>query len=236
MKTILFDLDGTLLPIGPDRFRLFLEDYLRLISGYCAHLVEPKKFAHTLLAATEMMVRNDGARTNEEVFMSFFLPALGLERAAIYPVLEEFYRTEFSKLSKHTEPTGLAGKIVEAALAKGWRVALATNPVFPRIAIEERMAWAGISEYPWCHVTSYEESRGCKPSLVYYRQLVDKLGLEPRECWMIGNDRDEDMIAGALGFKTYLLTDHALGEGAAAPPPTEQGTIGELFHYINEKM
>ena len=232
MKTILFDLDGTLLPIRPENFRLFFEEYIKLISGFCAQLVNPQLFAGTLIDATRLMMRNDGSRTNEEVFMSHFLPKLNISGEVIYPLLERFYLTEFVGLKKHTDPSELSGQIVQEALDRGWQVVLATNPVFPRVAIDERMNWANIRDFPWYYVTSYEKSRACKPSLLYYQDLVEKLSLNPEECWMIGNDKDEDMVAGRLGFKTFLVTDNSIGEGNNAPQPSEQGTMRELLCYI----
>ena len=236
MKTILFDLDGTLLPMKPGNFHIFLEDYVKLISGFCAHLVKPQLFAKTLLDATDIMMRNDGSQTNEEAFMGYFLPMLNVKDDAIYPILESFYLTEFRKLKKYTDPSELSGQIVQEALDRDWQVVLATNPVFPRVAIDERMTWANIRDYPWHYITSYEKSRACKPSLKYYQELVEKLSLDPEECWMIGNDKDEDMVAGRLGFKTFLVTDNSLGEGVNAPQPSEQGSMKELLLYIRNHL
>jgi FMN phosphatase YigB (HAD superfamily) len=232
MKTILFDLDGTLLPIQPHKFPVFFQDYVQAITGYCAHFVEPELFTQALLNATKLMFRNDGSCTNEDLFMSHFLPALNLKKEEIYPLLEGFYLTEFKKLKKHTEPTEIAGQLVQAALDRDFQVVLATNPVFPRVAIDERMAWANIKDYPWHYVTSYEQSRACKPSLLFYQDLVEELSLEPQECWMIGNDRDEDLVAGRLGFHTFLVADECIGEGADAPSPSAQGSRQELLQYM----
>ncbi len=236
MKTILFDLDGTLLPIEQDKFHLFFQDYVKLISKFCAHLVDPELFAQTLRDATITMFRNDGLKTNEEVFMSNFLPALNLKKEEIYPLLESFYLTEFRELKKHTEPSDLSGLIVQEAVDRGWQIVLATNPVFPRIAVDERMNWVNIRDYPWHYISSYEKSRACKPSLIYYKDLVEELGLVPQECWMIGNDRDEDMIAGKLGFKTFLVTDNSIGEGKNSPEPSVEGSMKELLLFMRENL
>lgn len=229
MKTLLFDLDGTLLPL---EFELFFQEYIKSISAYCSGLVEPAFFVKTLLKCTGVMVRNDGTLTNEELFMRNFLPALGLQAKEIYPVLENYYSREFGKLRRFVLPSSLAPRILEHVLAAGWQIVLATNPLFPRMAIEERMRWAGIDGFAWKYVSSYETSRACKPSLRYYREIMEILDLNPRECWMVGNDLTEDMVAGRLGMKTYLVTDYCCRKGEDCPPPDRQGTLADLFGLV----
>ena len=232
-KTILFDLDGTLLPL---EFDIFFKDYLQLIAAYCAPEIPREKFIRELLNSTSKMVNNEGLYTNEEVFMQSFLPALDLEREKIYPVFEDFYRTEFRKLKECTAPSPLAGQILSKVIEDGWQIVLATNPLFPIIAIEERMRWAEIEKYPWSHVTSYETSHFCKPDCRYFEEICNKLSLEPHKCWMIGNDATEDMIAGRLGFKTFLVTDHLITKGAEVYRADQQGTLCDLLDFVQRGM
>ena len=229
MKTLLFDLDGTLLPL---KFEQFFQEYLQSISVYCSAVVDPPLFVRELLKCTHIMLKNDGSLTNEEIFMKNFLPALGLQAGDIYPVLESYYTREFGRLRRFALPSTLAPRIVEHVVETGWQIVLATNPLFPRLAIEERMRWAGIDRFPWKYITSYETSRACKPSLLYYREIMDKLDLDPQECWMVGNDLTEDMAAGRLGIKTYLVTDYCCGKGEDCPPPDWQGTLEDFFELI----
>jgi len=204
LKTVLFDLDGTLLQVDINDF---LKEYLQSISSYCSALAQPQVFVKRLLESTEMMIRNNGLRTNEEIFMENFLPALGKEREEVYPLLESFYAKEFPLLQRCARQSEKAGQVVEEVLKRGWQIVLATNPLFPRQAILERMKWAGIEQYPWLHVTSYENCKSCKPNPLYYQEIVAQYGLKPEECWMIGNDTGEDLVASQLGLKTYLVTD-----------------------------
>lgn len=229
MKTILFDLDGTLLPL---KFEPFFREYLKSISAYCACLTDPRFFVEALLKCTGIMMNNDGSSTNEELFMKYFLPELGLTREEVYPVLERFYSREFCRLKEFVEPSSLPSRIVEHALDTGWQIVLATNPVFPRLAIEERMRWVGIDHFPWRHVTSYETSRACKPNLLYYREIIGKLDLCPEECWMVGNDLNEDMAAGELGMRTYLVKDHLSGQGRGCRRPDREGSLQDLYELI----
>jgi FMN phosphatase YigB (HAD superfamily) len=46
-----------------------------------------------------------------------------------------------------------------------------------------------------------------KPRLGYYRQICHKIGLDPRDCLMVGNDPVNDMIARKTGMQTYRTTE-----------------------------
>lgn len=233
MKTVLFDLDGTLLQVDIEEF---LKEYLRAISSYCSSIAEPRVFVQRLLESTELMVRNQGKQTNEEVFMQNFLPALGKEREEVYPLLESFYEHEFPRLQRCVNRSDTAPLVVEEVLDRGWQIVLATNPLFPRRAILERMRWAGVDSYPWLDITSYENSRSCKPNPQYYREIVAKHGLEPENCWMIGNDMGEDLVAAELGIKTFLVTDYLIERQNIPYQPLGRGTLAELLDFVRKEM
>lgn len=233
MKAILFDLDGTLIQLDMEPF---LREYINSISEYCACFSPPQLFAKYLWEATEKMLRNDGRHSNEEEFMKHFIPAIGQDRETVYKRLEKYYTQEFCKLKTLARKKDTAPLILKDAMDKGWAVILATNPLFPMLAIEERMRWAGIKDYPWLHITAYENSSSCKPNLMYYQEIADKFNLEPQQCWMVGNDAQEDMEAGRLGFNTYLVTDHLIDKGHDYPQPRGRGTLEEFRHFVKEKL
>lgn len=232
MKTVLFDLDGTLLQM---EFNPFLRDYFSAISNHCRKLAEPQVFVKKLLASTNLMLHNEGLETNQEVFMKDFTNAIQVREEELSPLLEDFYTNEFPKLHTHAIFNNLSSLVLRETLARGWQIVIATNPLFPKLAIEERMRWAGIQDFPWTYVSSYENSSACKPNLFYYREIMDKLGLNPEECWMVGNDAQEDMIAGQLGFNTYLVTDYLIAR-EGAPQPKACGSLQEFLTYMREKI
>jgi FMN phosphatase YigB (HAD superfamily) len=232
LKAVLFDLDGTLLQMD---FETFVQDYFSAIARHCKKMAEPRQFIENLLASTGRMLQNEGQGTNKEVFLRDFTARIRVEEEKLYPVLEEFYLQEFPKLKRHANSTLFSAEVVRKALAKGWRIVLATNPLFPRLAIEERMRWAGILDFPWEYISTYENSRACKPKLYYYREMISKLQLDPEQCWMVGNDTQEDMVAGQLGFKTYLVTDYLI-EKNAGHQPNARGTLRELLTFMEDEI
>jgi HAD superfamily hydrolase (TIGR01549 family) len=232
-KAILFDLDGTLLPMDTEDF---VQKYIQFIAADVKHLVEPQTFVAALWQATHAMINNtDPELTNEMTFEQTFLSLVQLEKEQIWPTFERFYEEKFPELHVHTAPTTLARKIVETAVAEGYRVAIATNPVFPRLAIEHRMRWAQIDDLPFELVTVYEQSRFTKPHPQYYQSIADQLGLAPEECIMVGNDVQEDLSAGTIGMTTFLVFDYKIDRGEPVYPFDDSGTLEDLYNKLSRR-
>ena len=69
------------------------------------------------------------------------------------------------------------------------------------------MRWVNLFEDDFACVTTYEDFSYSKPNLGYYREIVDRLELDPARCLMVGNDVGEDMVVLEMGMKAYLITD-----------------------------
>lgn len=205
IKTILFDLDGTLLPMDQEKFT---KAYFGLLAKKLAPRgYEPDSLVKGIWRGTAAMVKNDGSRLNEEAFWDCFEEIFGEKVRADKPYFDEFYRAEFQQAQSACGFSKEAAALVNRLKQEGYRLALATNPIFPAVATESRVRWAGLSPEDFALYTTYENSTYCKPNLSYYRELLQKLEANPRECLMVGNDMEEDMVAGELGMETFLLTD-----------------------------
>ncbi|MGI6679515.1 MAG: HAD family hydrolase [Dehalobacterium sp.] len=230
-KLILFDLDGTLLPLD---IEIFVKRYFVSITDFFRDVVEPQVFLDHLKQSTMAMARNTSEAMNEEIFMKNFLPAVGQERDVMYPRFQLYYEQEFPKLKSCAGFSPWSEKVVVQLVEKGYPIVLATNPLFPRMATLERMAWARVAQCPWSLVTTYENSRRCKPSIQYYQDICRKMDIAPEDCLMVGNDMQEDMVAGTIGMETFLVTDHLIDRGKPIHHPTHQGTLAELADFIKE--
>lgn len=228
-KAVLFDLDGTLLPLDLDQF---LNDYFRALSAKVAHKVAPDKFIPALLASTQLMLSNDGGDTNENRFMADFFQRLEHSPQDLRPIFDHFYQNEFRALGKDISPAPQAREAVEKVLASGARPVLATNPLFPLEAVKARLEWAGLRDFPFEHVTSYENSSFCKPNPGYYKEILEQLGLEGQDCLMVGNDTKEDLVAAALGLDTFLLEDYLI-QRESPYPPTWRGGWADLLRVLD---
>jgi FMN phosphatase YigB (HAD superfamily) len=230
INCLLFDLDGTLLPMDMD---VFVEAYVRSLMPWAAAFMPVESFPRYLWAAHGAMIgSSDPDLPNHEVFWLHFCRYASHPRQVLEPVFEEFYRLEFPALISSTQPSPAAREVVSLALGRGKRVVLATNPIFPDIAVRERMRWADIHDLPWLHVTTYENSRFCKPNPAYYQDLLAGLGLSPGECLMIGNDVQEDLVASELGIATGLVTDCMIDKGAPTYRPDWRGGLAELRDWL----
>lgn len=230
IKTVLFDLDGTLLPMD---LNAFVKDYMGRLTQFLAlHGDDPKLVLKALWTATDAMVGNDGSVVNKVVFWQVFNEILGRDAQQDEVLYDEFYRTDFQKSRGSCGFAPDAATTVRQIRAMGCGVVLATNPFFPRIATYSRIRWAGMEPEDFDWITTYENSRYCKPNLDYYREILDKLNLNSRECLMVGNDVGEDMVAGDLGMHTFLMTDCLINKTGLDISQYPKGGFPELLHYI----
>jgi HAD superfamily hydrolase (TIGR01549 family) len=233
LTTILFDLDGTLLEM---RTEPFVKSYLKELGRYISDRYDAEKLLALILDATKAMIMDQRPdKTNEQVFVEYFAAHSGLDKDEVWPVFDAFYRDVFPTLSHLTYPSPWAKKIVEAAKRQGYRVAVATNPVFPRTAIHSRLAWIELSPEDFDLVTVYEESHFTKPNPGYFREICAKLGVHPEECIMVGNHMQEDMVASQLGMKTFLVTDWLEDRGEPQYHVDQRGTLAELYEAIENR-
>ena len=229
-KAILFDLDGTLLPMDQE---VFVRDYLGRMAAFLApHGYDPQSLIKAVWAGTGAMVKNDGKAKNEDVFWYVFNSILDRDAKQDLALFEEFYRTEFQKAKDSCGFNPAAVEAIRQIKAMGYRLILATNPLFPAIATYSRIRWAGLNPEDFELVTTYENSRFCKPNPDYYREILGKIALDGSQCLMVGNDVGEDMIAGTLGMKTFLLTDCLINKTAEDISQYPNGSFPELLHYI----
>lgn len=230
IKHLLFDLDGTLLPIDLD---FFFQDYLSALSARFVATIEPRTFQENLLASTMVMIKNDDPRlTNEEVFWQDFPARIGFPRSDLEPIFRHFYDNEYRTLGNNLPPAGPVRTLLTTALQQGFSITIATNPIFPLYAITERLAWINCHDLPYRLVTSMETMHYCKPNPNYYREILTLLGARAEECLMIGNDQEEDMSAAVLGIKTCLVTDHLIDRGKTKIKPDYTCRLIELPQII----
>lgn len=230
ITTILFDLDGTLLPMDQDTF---VKSYLaRMAKKMAPYGYDPETLVRGIWTGTSAMVKNDGGTTNETVFWRVFDQILGRDTRADEPLFEEFYRVEFQQVRRDCGFDPRAAETIRQIKAIGLRTVLATNPLFPPIATHSRVRWAGLEPEDFEWITTYENSSRCKPNPDYYREILDKLELQADECMMVGNDVSEDMAAAKVGMKVFLLTDCLINRENTDISRYPNGSFPELLDYI----
>jgi len=224
IQAILFDLDGTLLDNDMD---VFLPAYFELIAARVADIMPAQEFIGRLMKATQKMLLNDGRETNEEVFAAAFYPLIGRARTEMEPIFGAFYAEDFPVLEQYTRCRAAARQVVETAAGLGYRLAVTTNPLFPATAIQQRLNWAGVGDFPWALVTSYENSRACKPNPVFFQQVLEYLDAPPEAALVVGDD-PVDMAAAEIGCATFLMDGQNAVLVPAPSAPTYRGSLSDL--------
>lgn len=230
VRHVLFDLDGTLLPMRQEEFVGY---YLPLLSRrFEKYGIRRDVFLKSIWEGIGAMVGNDGRQTNEQAFWKCFERSAGVTRQEVEEDTLDFYEKEFNEAIASTSPTPVAGQIIKTLKEKGIKVYLATNPLFPRCATLNRIRWAGLyaEDFEW--ITTYETCHYCKPNVKYYEEILERFQLDPAECLMAGNDVGEDLPARRLGIRTYLVTDCIENAGNLPVESDEMGTLEELLESV----
>lgn len=230
ITTVLWDLDGTLLPMDLEKFT---NRYFGLLAAKLAPLgYEPRALVANIWAGTKAMVQNNGEKSNEEAFWQVFLEKYGEKAEKDRPLFDEFYRTDFAAARDSCGFTPLAAGTVALARTLGFRQALATNPIFPTVATESRIRWAGLGPEDFELYTTYENSRFCKPNPRYFGDVARALGAAPETCLMVGNDAREDLAAARTGMRVFLLTDCLINPEGRELSDCPHGGFPDLQDYL----
>lgn len=237
--TLLFDLDDTLISNPQESF---MPGYLKLLSARLSPHVGSQKMVPQLLYATDQMLQKDHpAQTLEEVFDDHFYSQLGIEKEAVRSEIEAFYSNEFNTLMHPSALRPAVLKIVDACAAKGHTLVVATNPLFPMIAMRSRLAWGGITQEntPFRYVSSYENVHFAKPNPAYYTEILGVLGWPHQPVGMIGNNLRDDILPFAnLDYPAYWLDGHTEEIPENLRPLVTTGPIEDILPWVQslEKM
>lgn len=228
-KTILFDLDGTLLPMDLKEFE---RAYFKGLCGAIGE-IPPQELMKAVWNGVRSMAVNDGTRTNREAFAESFVRD-GYDFYGNEERYLEYYRTDFQKCAGVCPITDVSKTIVHTLQGKGYQVAVATNPIFPQIATWSRLRWLGLTPEEFPLVTTFENSHFAKPNPKYYLEVCEKLGVSPKDCVMIGNDVEEDGCAASLGMEVFLVKDWMLNTKNLPLEGFQTGTLEEVLEWARE--
>lgn len=232
LKVVMFDLDGTLLPMDQEEFTRGY--FKQLVAKMAPYGYAPEKLVDEVWKGTAAMVKNSGGRSNEAAFWECFEKGYGEDKLADKSLFDEFYAKEFQMAKSCCGFNPKAAETVAKIGDMGYRLALATNPIFPAVATESRIRWAGLEPENFEIYTTYENSGYCKPNPDYYREILNKLQVSPEECLMVGNDVTEDMVAETLGMKVFLLTDCLINKEQKDISVYPNGSFEQLLDFVEQ--
>jgi HAD superfamily hydrolase (TIGR01549 family) len=227
-KAVFFDLDGTLLPLDMDAFT---HCYMKAIkqNGFYKKISE-EKGEEIFGRAVYAMISNDGRALNRDVFFDVIAAESGADRDELTAHMDAFYTGEFLQLKSATRADAHVKRTIEVLKTKGYRLILATNPLFPPIATNTRLSWAGFTPDDFEYISYYDNSRYCKPNPKYFEEILEHIGLSAQDCYIVGNDVRDDLSAVALGFEAFLVLDHVIGD-IEKGPPCQKGSYSDLLKF-----
>lgn len=232
IKTVLFDIDGTLLPMDLD---VFTKCYFKHLLAYVSPLgYDSAEVYRAVMHGVELMVKNNGIATNEEVFWQGFGEVLGQEACNHKELFDRYYLTDFNKAKDVCGYQPKAAELIARLKEKGICLAVASNPLFPLTAQKARLKWVGLDPKDFIYITAYENCHYAKPNPEYYLEILDYLGYKADETLMVGNDVSDDMAAKEAGLQVFLLTDCIINSKNKDISQYPRGNYDDLWVYIEE--
>jgi len=231
---ILFDLDDTLLE---NPMESFLPAYLHRLGQYLSSYFPPEELPTAVLTGTEHMVNNiNPSKTLEECFDEYFYPLIKIDRQTLDQKINEFYQKEYPKLAPITTEVLHAATTIKNLTNKNYKIVIATNPLFPKIAIDHRVNWAnlGVDLNRFAYITNYEEFHFTKPRPEFIAEILGKLGWQDEPVVMVGNDWEMDIVpAEILGIPTYFIGQPPEQSEITLHPLSSSGTMEGLLDWIS---
>lgn len=231
LRCVLFDLDGTLLPMA---FEDFFGKYFHHIGQWMSGVIEPRKLVSAIWESAAKVAANDDERSyNIDVFYAEFGRLTGLDEAMFRAKFADYYANAFDELGAGVKNEPLAAEAVRLLKERGVDVVLATNPLFPENAIEARIRWAGLAPKDFALITHGENMTSAKPNPSYYREILRKTGRTAAECVMVGNDVLEDLCAESVGMRVFWLNTHGINKSGQIPT-CPQGGYAQMYEYLRD--
>ena len=231
INTILFDLDGTLLPMNPDKF-MYL--YFKELGKHFKEYIDPEKITEVIMDCTTVMIKNIEPILNQDIFMKRFKEIVGGNKDFYLSEFHKFYDGSFKAVQESTWQNENIINSVRLLKEKGYKVVIATNPLFPMKANHHRIRWAGLDPEDFEYISSFENNQYCKPNLEFYQEVLSNINKQPSECMMVGNDVLEDLVSAKLGLKTFLIDECIINTHNLDINANHVGNYNDFYNLVKE--
>ncbi|MEN8172769.1 MAG: DinB family protein [Chloroflexota bacterium] len=232
--TLLIDLDDTLIA---NSMATFIPAYVGGLGKALSNHIKPELAAQTLNTATDQMFANIRPdRTLKEVFDPAFYPKLGVTEGEMRAPIARFYEEDFPKIKSLTQAIPDAVRLIGTAIERGYRIGIATNPLFPLTAIQQRLAWADLptGSYDFDLVSSYESFHFAKPNPAYFAEFLAKMGWPRGPVVMVGNDPIHDIQgASGLGLATFWVNNQSTNTDGVGKNRHAIGSLADVIPWLD---
>jgi HAD superfamily hydrolase (TIGR01549 family) len=206
IKAILLDLDNTLI-INPDD--TFAKAYLGLAEPFFSQYLGIATSRELLSGIVQTLSQpRSGEVSNIQHIYNQFQHYTDAPLAKIQATLELFFQNVYPRLATCVAPIPFARDCVIALQDDGYAVVIATNPLYMKTAITQRMIWGQLPLENYALITHAENMHFAKPDPAYYAEIVARVGIEPDEALLIGDNPLNDIQAAqAVGLNTFHVAD-----------------------------
>lgn len=231
IKAVLLDLDNTLLH-NPDRqfatqFLSLLDDYMRAACG----IEQASQFFLQGLRRLASRGLDDIETGNQSLLVQLISNGSGRDAGEVQQAFDAFYTECYPELQACISPVEGAAELVLELHRLGYTLVITTNPLYPEVAVRERMRWAGLPDQQDLYhlVTGSDLMRFAKPHPAYYAEVLARVGIEPDEAVVVGDSLKNDILPShTVGLHTFHVTTQPTVESSAS------GSLQDLYHLIHK--
>lgn len=227
IRAILFDLDETLLDLNGDQF---LEAYIEALSQFMPPLLSPEQFTQALWSAAAALGPHHPSKTNQEILWNSIADQTGVSPSKVRERMDAFTLTDLSAILPGGTPVPGSRLVVETARDSGLKIVVATNPIYPLEVIRERLRRAELDDIAWDGIATWN-FHSTKPYREYYLEWAGRLGVDPENCLMVGDDYFNDIPARDAGMETFYV-----GRPLPGVDTGRGGTLSALAHLIRDEL
>lgn len=234
-RYILFDLDGTLLPLSRQVFEpaLFASFDALFRKAFPLQPELGKAFWEAMFSCES---ESGSPETNEERFSRLLRLRAGQKADDILNALEAHYKGEYNEIRHLITAPSIAEQALRLVEDAGAHAVLATNPVSSAGCIRARLGWIHLAPERFALVTTWDLCRYTKPDPRYYREILERLGAAPEDCLMVGNDTSDDMAGAAgAGIEVFLMTDHLMDKNNTASQ-YRSGSGADMLAFVKQYL
>lgn len=230
VRAVFFDLDGTLLPMDLDEF---LKRYFDSIARFMVRAgADQDDFKRGLSAGIAAMRDHDLDTTNDQEFWGAFMRYNDGYWTDWIDRFDAYYLEVFPEVGRMVEPDPNAARVVGALVEKGYPLLLTTMPLFPPVAVDERLKWAGLDSSLFKRATCFDNSRSTKPHAAYFVENMLAADVPADKVLMVGNNTVEDLACCDLGADAFLVTDNLLNPNGFDATSVRNGTLAQFASWV----
>jgi FMN phosphatase YigB (HAD superfamily) len=198
-RTILFDLDDTLVHCSPRIHLYFLRRFIQALYPRLSPWRTAKVLYQVRQSATGL-----NNLSNRERLIATFSHHSNLSLSDCEQLYDKVVMEILSGSEPYFRPIEQAQHFIQNAASR-LTLVLATNPLWPEDFARLRLKWGGLSAVHFHLITHAQNMCHTKPHAAYFSELLAKLNRDAETCLFIGNSLRNDAPAATLGIPTVIV-------------------------------